>query len=327
MEEKENTKRPDDNIWKITLALVCAGILGYGFFYSTNTTDNLAHLIGYSLPLALIIWAVFYAAVARKSGVGIGGFSFIVIFICILASNLIGFSQQKREVKQALSEIQDQYSALIESSTDSQGFPKRIEKPINTTPKARGEFGEMERFMKEFMDQMALQRNDYLLEVEAIGWNNILDASRIRADKTLTESRVTVQRANEIVKKYKEKTNKSLMQAKENIQSLDISESSKKKMQLGFDLGMKVAKTNIDAMWFLEAKTISEFENIMNLLSARKGNWIVEGEQILFYNESDLHKFNSYIAAIQNIANQQEEIQRQSIQTVNRNFDRLKEMK
>jgi len=55
--------------------------------------------------------------------------------------------------------------------------------------------------------------------------------------------------------------------------------------------------------------------------------WVVEGEQILFYSDSDLNRFNSYIASIQSISKQQEAIQRQSIQTVNSKIDRMKEMK
>jgi len=68
-------------------------------------------------------------------------------------------------------------------------------------------------------------------------------------------------------------------------------------------------------------------ENIITLLSAKKGAWVVEGEQVLFYNDGDLARFNSYIASIQNIVEQQEAIQRQSVQTVNRNLDRINEMK
>ena len=326
MEEVTNQQK-DENIWKVALALVCSAILGYGFFYSKNTTSDLAFLIGYNLPAALLIWGVFYAAVAKKRGARIAGFSFLAIFISMIASGLIGYSQQKQEVKQALSEIKSQYSELIESSTDAQGLPKRIEKPINTTPKASGEFGEMERFMKEFMDQMASQRNDYLLELEAIGWNGILDANRIKADKTFVESKVTIQKAKEVVAKYTKNTQTLLESAKNNIRSLNISESSKRGMLSGFDRGMEKAKSNIDAMWSLEANTIKEFENIITLLSAKKGAWVVEGEQILFYNDGDLARFNSYIASIQNIVEQQEAIQRQSVQTVNRNLDRINEMK
>jgi len=327
MEEKETTQRSDDNIWKIALALICAGIIAYGIFYSKNTTDNLTYLIGSNLPLALIIWSIFYVAVARKRGVKIGSFSFLTIFICMIVSGLIGFSQQKQEAKQALSEIQHQYSKLIESATDSQGFPKRIEKPINTTPKARGEFGEMERFIKEFMDQIASQRNDYLLELEAIGWNSILDVNRIKADTTFIESKVTIQKAKEVVKKYTDKTKTLLNNTKDKIRSLNVSESSKRTMLSGFDRGMKKAKKDIDTLWMLEEKTILEFENIIALLSSRRSVWVVEGEQILFYSDSDLNRFNSYIASIQSISKQQEAIQRQSIQTVNSKIDRMKEMK
>jgi hypothetical protein len=327
MEEQETMKRPNDNIWKIALALVCIGILGYGFLYSKSTTANLTYLIGYNLPFALIIWGIFYAAVARKCGAKIVGFSFLAIFVSMMASSLIGYSHQKQEAKRALSEIQGQYSELIESSTDAQGLPKRIEKPINTTPKASGEFGEMERFMKEFMDQMASQRNDYLLELEAIGWNGILDANRIKANKTFVESKVTLQKAKEIVIKYTQRTQVLLENARGKIRSLNISESSKSSMLSGFDRGMEKAKTDIDTMWSLEAKVINEFENIITLLSSKKGAWVVDGEQILFYNDSDLERFNSYIGSIQHIIQEQEQIQRQSVQTVNQNFDRIKGMK
>jgi len=325
MKKKETIHRRNDNIWKIALALVCLGILGYGFLYSKNTTADIAFLVGYNLPLALIIWGIFYAAVVRKQGAKVGGFSFLAIFICMIASSLIGYSQQKQEAIKVLSEIKDQYSKILESSTDSRGLPKCIETPIKTTPKAHGEFGEIERFIKEFMAQMVSLRNDYLLELEAIGWNSILDPNRIKEDKTFVESRVIIQKARGIVKKYTDKTTNLLNDAKNKIRSLNISESSKRSMLSGFDRGMKEAKENIDAMWSLEAKTIDEFENIITFLAARKGAWFVKGEQILFYNDSDLERFNFYIASIQNIMKQQEQIQRQSIQIVNRNFNRFKE--
>lgn len=255
MEQKEITMRPDDNIWKIALVLVCIGILAYGFFYSKNTTTNLVYLFGYNLPLALFVWAIFYVAVARKRGGKVAGFSFLAIFISMIASG---------------------------------------------------------------------QKNDYLLEFEAIGWNSILDPQRIRVDKGLVESKVTIRRAKKIVAKYKEKTNVLLHNAREKIQSLNMSASSKRKALSGFDRGMDKAKNQIDAMWTIEGELLKEFENIINLLSARNGSWVVEEGQILFYNDSDLNRFNSYIASIQSLINQQQQIQKQGLETVNRNFNRLK---
>lgn len=323
MEQRDNKKRADNNIWKIALSLVCIGILGYGFFFSNNTTANLAYLIGYNLPLALIIWGIFYATVARKHSAKIGSFSFIAIFICMIGSGLIGYLQQKHEAKIAISEVQNQYSKMLESSIDSQGMPKRIDKHIDTNPQARGELGEFERFMKEFMNQIAFLRNDYLLELEAIGWNSILDPKRIRDDTGLVESRVTIKKAKYIVAKYRKKTNLLLENAREKLQSLDMSASLKQKAISGFDRGMEQTKSEIDSMWTMEENVVIEFENIFELLAARKDAWVVQESKILFYSDTDLNKFNSHIASIQNIVNQQQLIQKQRKETVDNNFTRI----
>lgn len=331
MEELQNnqsTTNVEGNSWKIALLLLCLGILAYGFFYSKNSTSDFAYLIGYNLPLAFFIWVIYYFAfIKRKKGNKIAGLSFLAVYAAMIMSGLIGYSQQKHEAMQAVTEIQKQYSSMIDSSTDSQNMPIRADKNIDTTPKSKGDFGEMERFVKNFMNQMASQRNDYLLELEAIGWNNILDPRRIRVDKGLVESKMIIRRAKEIVAKYQEKTTIILHNARENIQSLNMSPSLKQEALSGFDRGMAKSKSQIDAMWALERKTVIEFENIIDLLSTKNGAWVIEGGQILFNSNSDLNSFNSHIASIQSLANQQQQIQKESTETVNRNFDNLKEIK
>jgi hypothetical protein len=59
------------------------------------------------------------------------------------------------------------------------------------------------------------------------------------------------------------------------------------------------------------------------LLAARK-NWVVQGEQILFYSEDDLSRFNSYIGTIQRLAQQQEQIQKSSFAEASQNLNALK---
>jgi hypothetical protein len=334
MEDEQNTPQLPDNMWKISLAILCVGILAYSLLYSENTIDNLPYLIGYFIPWALLIWAVFIVVIGKTRRLKVAGLSFLAIYGSLIVSALIGLSQQKiglsqqkQEAVQAITEIQDQYAALIRSSVDSQSIPKSIERRIDTTPKAQGELGEVERFMKEFINQMASQRNKYLLEFTAIGWDRILDPRRIENDKTLAESKMTIEKAKAIVEKYDQETNVLLGNARQRIQTLDVSAASKQEMTSSFDRGMEKAKQEIYALWALEKKTVCEFENIFNLLFETRGTWVVSEGQILFHNDDDLNKFNSYIASIQSLVNQQEEIQRRCIETVNRNFDSLKQMK
>ncbi len=251
---------------------------------------------------------------------------FVAVKTLVFVGEEVQNSNRTQEAKQVITEIQDQYSSLIKSSTDAQGLPKFVEKQIDTTPKAHGELGEYERWFKELINQVALQRNDYLLELKAIGWNSLMDANRIDADKTFVESKEIILNAKKIVNKYQEKNYTLINNTKERIESLHISDTLKENMRSGFERGIENARNSIDAIWSLEKKVINEFESIINLLSARKNDWIVESGQIVFYNDNDLYKFNSYVASIQNIANQQGEIQRQNVQNVNNSLDSIKDM-
>ena len=139
----------------------------------------------------------------------------------------------------------------------------------------------MERFVKEFIDRFVAQRNDYLLELDAIGWSSILDAKRIRNDTTLSESKAMLERAKAIADKYEKKTADLMNGTRAYINALNISESNKREMLAGFARGISKSSKKIDEQWKLEKQVLLQFENVILLLAARK-NWVVQGEQILF---------------------------------------------
>ena len=88
---------------------------------------------------------------------------------------------------------------------------------------------------------------------------------------------------------------------------------------------MENTKRKIDAIWDLEGRVVSVFENIFALLSAKKKAWTVSNGQLLFNNNSDLNTYNEYLASIQNMIQHQEAIQKQSIETSNELFNKLKQ--
>ena len=312
-----------DNTWIVALAIVCIGIVGYGMFYSTNTISDPAFLAGEYLVYALVLWGIFYTVFLRKRGSKLNGIAFAALFIALFAGGLIAASKQKQQAVQALSSIQQEMSRVATAATDSDGLPARIERAPVQAPTASGDFGEMERFMKEFMDRMVAQRNDYLLELEAIGWNSILDAQRIKRDTTLSESKVMIERAKVIVDKYEKKSADLMQGTRAHINALNLSESAKRSMLAGFEKGMAKSGKQLDEQWRLEKQVVRQFENIILLLAARK-NWVVEGNQILFHSDSDLARFNTYLEAIQSLVRQQEQIQKSSFAEVNQKFDALK---
>jgi hypothetical protein len=228
-------------------------------------------------------------------------------------------SQQKYEAAQVVSEIQKDVSDLKKSAADDQGVPKPTGQ-LDTTPKMKGDLGEEERFAKTFINKMVSQRNDYLHELDAIGWGKLLDAERIRKDKNLVESKMIIQKAKDIVSQYRADTNILFDNARKEIGTLNVSEDSRQKIMSGFNRGMAKNRSRIDSVWDLEAKSVAKFGNIFALLSTKMGAWEVQDGKILFANDSDLKEFNSYLTNIKELTNEEDAIQQQSSEAVNNTF-------
>lgn len=239
---------------------------------------------------------------------------------------MLGGYRQKQGVRQAVAEVQGHYSEMLESAFDPDGRPQQMAKPFSTTPATRGDMGEMERFAREFMNKAIALRNDYGREMQAIGWSHLLEAKRLKGDKTLAESKLMVKRAKRIVKAYAKKNHALFDDGKVAIRALNIGQSAKRGMIEGFEGGLGVGKAKVDEAWGYEYAIVEVYEKIFNLLSSCMGRWTVAGDQILFDNDEDLEQFNSYMAAIQGIVEKQEAMQRQGLQMLNQNLDQLKGM-
>ena len=319
-------KQKSDNLWKIFLVILSICILGYGLFFSKNVIDDLPWLLGYYFPGSIIVWLIFYATFTRKKGAKIAGISFIIIYVSFMLSGYLSVTMLKIEANKAITEIETQFEKIVKSSGSTSGIPERIQEEIQTSPKSKGVFGEMERFVKIFMDRSVSLRNDYLLELSAIGWDKILDPIRLKNERTFVESKFTINKAKEIVEKYKTLTNSLFEEdAFAEIDRLEIDEDLKQEMKNGFKRGLEPTKIMISRYWYLEGETILEAEKIFDLLSSRKDAWIIENQQVLFYNENDLKEYNTYISNVQDNVKEQQLIHQQSVDQAEESLKLMKE--
>jgi hypothetical protein len=309
--------------WMIVLVIVCLSIVAYGYMYSENTTDNISVLLGGNLVYVIFIWGIFHTVFGKKQSKVKVAFSFLLVYGSLMGSSLIGYSQSKQGVKQIFSEIQKDYKEINSANTDANGLPQRIEKQLDTTPTTKGELGGIEGIIKRLMNQIVSQRNEYLAEIETLGWDKILDLERLKKDKDLIESNSMILKAKDIVGKYRAKNHALLEGLRIDFDGLKVSASSKQNMMNSFDAHLANARTKIDTTWNSEDNTISEFENIFALLSARRGKWQVQNGQLLFESDDDINKFNSYLASIQDLAKKQEAFQKQNVQKVMNDMEEL----
>jgi len=305
----------------IVLFLIGLAIIAYGFFFSRNRTPNISYLIGYNLIPFLIISTLYYFVILKPRGLRPGGIAFVAIYGALIVSSYIGYAHQQHQARQAMTQIKHDFNTFVESSMDAEGFPTTIEEQIDTAPTAAGEYGQLERLMKQHFQRMAQHQNNYLKGLEAIGWNGILDAQRILDDETFEQSRAIIQQAKELIAEYREKTYALNDLLRIDVQSMNASAGMKREFLKGFDEERKTSEKQIDEIYELEGNIVGEIEKMINLLAEDTDAWSVENDMLLFETDERLEQYNNHMQAIQVIMNRQLEIRSGAIEKANRSFD------
>ena len=222
-----------------------------------------------------------------------------------------GSPPQREEFREAISRVEDRYNKLVSRGGDESN--DATDKDISGEEAASpGVVGEIERFLMETMDVATAAHNDYVRELETIGWHTILDANRLRDDNNFTESRALLKSAKGVVQRHRARASSLLQTLESRIPNFSVDPVRKAKMSLAFDESVKAWQPKADMIWELEAKTISEFEKIIDLLETRAGSWSVVDEGLVFQFGPDADKCNAHLSNIQQYAAEQERIRKQA---------------
>jgi hypothetical protein len=286
--------------WMISLTVLCLGILAWGWLYPralflpilpNSTSISPAYLQGYNVSCGVLIWLVFRSTIGRNQG----GVKSVISLLAISGSVLATVLISNREGSIAMEEIQRHVSALASSGSETN----------SDVPKARGEFGEIERFFKARLSQMASLTKDYERELAAIGWETILDPERLARDATLIMSNLSLQKAKSIVAKYKAWTHVMCENCKEAVSDMPVSEWAKRHMVNDIVQVLEEVHAGLDERWSGEAQIIAVVEQVVAWLFSRRDAWGVENGVLVFSNESDLSRYNSYMTKLDKLTSEQ----------------------
>ena len=287
-------------VWTISLAVLCLAIIVHGWLYPRALFVTLVsppafvtpgYLQGYNVSCGVLIWLVFRSTIGRNQGGLKSVISLLAISGSVLATVLIG----NREGSIAMEEIQRHLSSL--ASLDSGTNPD--------APRARGEFGEIERFYKTRLSQMASLAKEYERELAAIGWETILDPERLGRDSTMIMSNVIVQKAATLVARYQTWTDVSLEESKQAVSDIPINEWAKQHMVNDIGQVMEEVHAGLNERWSWEGEIIALVGRVIEWLSSNHEAWSVENGGLVFANPSDLRRFNSYMTKLDKLTSQQ----------------------
>ena len=284
----------------ISLTILCLSIVARGWLcpralfltiVPNPASISPAYLQAYNVSCGVLIWLVFRTTIGRNQGGVKSVISLLMISGSVLATVLIS----NREGSIAVEEIQRHVSSLASAGREQN----------SNVPRARGEFGEIERFFKARLSQMASLTKNYERKLAVIGWETILDPESLGRDPTLMMSDSIVKKAKRLVTKYKSETYDLCENSKQAASGIPISEWAKQHMVSGFRQVLEEVHAGLDERWSWEAQIIAVVEQVVTWLSSRRYAWSVENGVLVFANESDLGQFTSYMTQLDKLTSQQ----------------------
>jgi hypothetical protein len=318
-ETPQPAKRPSLVTGSIWLAVLCIVLLVYTASRSDPGGDA-AYATGYATGIALVWAAIFHFIFARKRGARFAGVSFALVVASVWAGSWVAFKAHDKREQMAKMQagMQRELDTVARSVAEAKPTGK-----IDTTPAASGEVGEMERFGRVFLARMAELRNDYLRQLDAIGWDGILDAQRIAADKDLAQSRQIVAKARTLVASYREKALATIESARADIDKLSISEDARRGFRKGFENSLETSRGRLVEQLSLEAGIVDEVGKLFDLLAAKRSAWTARGGKIVFSDPAALASFNGHLAEMQKMSARQGALQKQALESTKTKLENL----
>lgn len=317
--ETQRSAKPG-NTWRIACALSCVAVFAYAFYGRNHALgEGVPYQMGYNLPIAAILSGALHLFFRKRESSQTGWLGFALIYASLIAAASIAESRQKSELRTVATEMQNSISAIDISASSSQSTP--IPPPI--TSSATGEAGKIDVLLKTVLNRAISQRREYMLELEAIGWPNILDGSRLKNDSTFAQSRTMVQQAKDIVAKYRSRTDTLYAQMRRDIETSGMGTELRRATLAVFDQRLSQGISQAAELWSLEEQVIGHIENGLNLLAARHGGWTLQEGQVTFHRQKDLDLFNAHLKKAEVIASQQEQMQAASLQKAKEGMSQL----
>jgi len=172
--------------------------------------------------------------------------------------------------------------------------------PFDVGPVPEDEAGRMHQVMRQYLNMVVKARNDYLSELDDIGWNDVLDPDRLQADADMTESRRLSGQARDAMARAETNSVAALAALPGLIEAAPLSAANKRDMLKGYRRSSERGLADMRGSFALESQTLDQFEGMVELLD--RVEWGVEESQIVFYSDADVETFNGYFNRINTLS-------------------------
>ena len=300
------------------LGLICLAIVAYQLLISTDKNTNISYLIGEKAVYGLIVWSIFNHFLGKHLNQHTQGLSFVVVLITMVASS--HWTAERRALAEAasLARIEENVLSVLEGEEDENG---RMAPIALDTGASTGELATMEASLNTYLNQVIANGNDYLTELEAIGYEMLLDGERIKNDIDLAESRFIVERAAAIVDKYEQLNEQTAFDFRDRFAEESISDVSRQSFRASFDEKLEPSLERARQIWELERQALAKVDEMVQFLAMSQSSWTMEGDQYVFETDKNLAIFNKIFDELDATTAKQDELRAISANNARNLFD------
>ena len=304
----KNTVERSELPYKLGLGGFLLLAIGHGWYSPELNARYFPEYWAYYLPQAAFFWIIFNCIFYSSPQSIWRKLSFFVFYASLIVSSQIGHEMAVSRQKASFSSIKSSYEEFAANATDEKGLPKLYKHSNNiVTNEERSKF---EGFVKNFLHKTGELRNDFVSELAVIGWDKILDPSRVYNDRGLKETKSMIASARKAMADSLANSRAFMDASVNDIDLLEVDEGKKEDYRASFLKGVVEAKNMFEEHSALDEQIVDEIESLLVFLDKTRKRWNVEDELFVFQKGADQEKFNEMIGNIQDYTQKQLDIRK-----------------
>jgi hypothetical protein len=301
-------------LWVLVCALAGAAVAWIG-----HGGNDAPGVVGYALGSFLGVWLVTYVigwVVFRITGRRLLPARVVICVIALITvvNTVNRTAEQSRELANQAAVARD-LRGEVAKIADGVKANGRVA-PLDATATVGGEAGEIQHFVKSYLNETIAEHNAYMAELEATGWPTLLDADRLGKDVGLVDSKAKVAAAKAIVAKYRRQSVASFERTMSAVRAMDASSDTKRGFVAGFLESSAKANAQRLHIWDLDEELVATTGQMVAFLAANRSRWSVEASQFAFDDARTLATFRGYSERIDGLLRSEDAIRKASMDKV-----------
>lgn len=288
----------------ISLVLVCvAAFVLIAFVVPGKVTDP-GFIMGQQLVYALFVWVIFRVFLQGNELNKHGWVTFLSIYLTMVVAELLGSNLKDARLKSELKLATPSMKQAMNSAIAEMGGQKSSS--IDTTPKASGDVGAMEHWLKENMKSLMDSAAAYQQELRDLGQDQLAGVTGVDQPGVLEHREAIAKKLMAASLQFKATYLMKMDSVRKSILELNVDEDMKRGIIQGFDNSYN--RQNLEQALNLDFQAFQQVQHQCQILIQSRGHWSLADGQLRFQRNQDMEKFNEAYRAIQSINAKKAEI-------------------